>query len=137
MKTQFTLCSTMKILRNLIRLGVVCLVSLVTYLPISAAVPSTPFVSNLSQAGGGVYGVSALTGFHRKQFKTGLNPEGYLLDSVRMKMEYSSGAGDLLVYLYSDNTDSLGTQLARLTGPDPSAPGTYQFTAPSGLTLSP
>jgi len=115
----------------------VCLVSLVTCLPISAAVPSTPFVSNLSQAGGGVSGVSALTGFHRKEFKTGANPEGYVLDSVRMKMEYMSGSGDLLVYLYSDNSDSLGTQLARLTGPDPSAPGTYQFTAPSGLTLSP
>lgn len=91
------------------------------------------YVSNLGQTPTGSMGVGS-DSWIAQLFFTGTNSSGYVLNSVQLLMNASSGSPsgfNISIYSSLNPTNNLGN----LSGPDPSAGGVFTYMA-SGLTLS-
>jgi hypothetical protein len=94
----------------------------------------TGYVSNLGQTSADSEAVGN-DSWLAQTFYTGINPEGYILNSVELLMDASSGSpGGFGVSVYSSLNPN--NNLGSLNGLDPSAGGIFTYTA-SGLMLSP
>ncbi|HVU26590.1 MAG TPA: choice-of-anchor R domain-containing protein [Verrucomicrobiae bacterium] len=74
-----------------------------------------------------------------QSFYTGTNPDGYTLDSIQLLMNSAIGNPDnvtVSIYSWTSGTGAPGTEIASLTGFNPSTGGLYTYTA-SGITLLP
>jgi hypothetical protein len=102
----------------------------------------TIYVSNLGQSPSGSYEVGS-DSWYAAYFSTGPNAGGYMLGSVQLAMADGAGSPDgFTVMIYNNGADGLGavpgSSLATLNGSaNPSAAGTYTYTADSSLVLSP
>jgi len=119
---------------NNLRAAAVGLGLAVLLIPRSGHSQPTGYVSNLGQTSAG----SEATGsdlWLAQTFITGINPQGYILNSVDLLMDASSGSpSGFGVSIYSSLNPN--NNLGSLNGLDPSAGGIFTYTA-SGLMLSP
>jgi hypothetical protein len=126
MKTQMTL-KTALVLTTLV----------LSCLPQLAAAQGTLYASNLGQTPTG----SAVIGSDRwiaQNFTTGIDPNGYNLDSIQLLMDGTSGSpSGFSVSIFSSlGNGSPGSSLGNLSGSDPASGGVFIYTA-SGIMLSP
>jgi hypothetical protein len=108
---------------------------------VASAQGTTTFLSNIGQASAGSLSVGA-DSWIAGGFETGTNGSGYLLDSIQLGMAGSTGSPNAFtVMVYANGAPTglnPGSSLATFVGPlDPSAVGTYTYTFPGGLMLSP
>jgi MYXO-CTERM domain-containing protein len=108
---------------------------------IAAAQGSVTYISNLGQSSSGSNPVGS-DSWQAASFGTGTNAGGYLLNSVQLNMTDASGnPGGFTVMIYSSvghGNFTPGINLMTLNGPsDPGSAGSYTYTIPSSLTLSP
>jgi len=101
----------------------------------------TIYVSNLGQASTG-NNLVGNNSWYAADFITGTNVGGYALNSVQLAMTDASGdPTGFMAMLYSSISGAAtfpGGSLATLNGSlNPVTAGTYTYTAPSNLTLSP
>jgi PEP-CTERM motif len=98
----------------------------------------TLYVSNLGQTPIGNTAIGS-DSWVAQDFFTGTNSDGYVLNSVQLLMDASSGNPDgftISIYSYDNTSMSPGSKLGSLTGLDPSVGGIFTYTAP-GITLLP
>ncbi len=108
---------------------------------ITTAQGTTTFLSNLGQSSAGSNSVGSES-WVAAGFYSGNNANGYFLNSVQLSMTDSTGnPSGFTVMLYANGTPTgvvPGSSLGTLTGStDPATAGTYTYTAPSSLSLSP
>lgn len=102
---------------------------------------TTTFLSNISQPSTGSTAVGS-NSWIATLFYAGTNPEGYLLNSIRLTMTDSSGnPSAFTVALYSApdilGGNSPGSDLGTLSGSaNPTSAGVYTYSATSGISLS-
>jgi hypothetical protein len=103
-----------------------------------ASAQGTLYVSNLGQAPTGSAAIGS-NSWVAQRIITGNDSSGYTLNSVQLLMGAASGSpGGFNVSFYSSNpaNSQPGSNIGSLSGLDPSAGGTFTYTA-SDLTLSP
>ncbi|MGA3213100.1 MAG: choice-of-anchor R domain-containing protein, partial [Terriglobales bacterium] len=100
----------------------------------------TTYLSNLDQSSAGSLAVGSdswLAGI----FTTGLNPGGYVLNSIQLAMTDASGSpGGFMVMLYAPAIGGIlpGSSLGTLNGSlNPVTSGIYTYTPAATLTLAP
>jgi len=97
----------------------------------------TVMVSNLSQTPTASAEIGS-DAWLAQSFTTGDNGDGYILNSIQLRMGPASGTpSGFSISLYSSPGNAApGSNLGTLSGPDPAAGGLFTYTA-SGVTLSP
>jgi hypothetical protein len=97
----------------------------------------TTYLSNLGQPTGSIFPVAS-DKWIAQSFGTGTNSDGYILNSVQLLTEASSGNPSGFVVSIYDYMAGLvpASSLGSLSGSDPAAGGVFTYTA-SGITLSP
>jgi len=125
------------LIRSSIILNIFCLLACRTI----QAQGTVTYLSSLSSTSTGSSSVGS-DSWLAAQFQTGNNAGGYLLNSVQLAMVGASGDPDgLTVMLYANSGVSgplPGSNLGNLSGSaSPTTAGTYTYTAPANLTLSP
>ena len=103
----------------------------------SVAFTTAVTVSSLSESAGGTHSrVGYFVGPHTQQskeaaqgFTTGSNTSGYTLSSITVKVSGKTGSpGALVVKLHSASGVHIGSELATLSGSDPTGSGDYTYT---------
>jgi PEP-CTERM motif len=103
---------------------------------------SVTFLSNLDQSSSGSVAVGS-NSWIAATFFTGGNSGGYLLNSVQLAMNNSSGLPSgftVMIYAEGPSLGGIlpGNSVGSLLGSgNPMAAGDYSYSAPSGLTLAP
>jgi hypothetical protein len=108
---------------------------------IATAQGTTTFLSNLEQAPTGSDPAGS-DSWLAANFRTGNNAGGYFLNSVQLDMTDATGnPGEFTVMIYTEVGGAginPGSSLGTLIGSaDPATGGTYTYTAPPDLSLSP
>jgi hypothetical protein len=129
-------------MRRLIIIGAIALAVALLAPQIATAQGTTTFLSNLGQTPTGSNPVGS-DSWLAAGFFTGNNAEGYVLNSIQLGMADDSGNPSgftVMVYAQSSSPSAVlpGSSLGTLIGStDPANSGTYTYTAPSDLSLSP
>jgi len=110
------------------------------FAPRLTAAQGSLYVSNLGQTSSGSASIGS-DSWLAQMFETGTNPEGYILNSVQLLMDASSGSpSGFAISIYSSVIPAIdlgpNNNLGSLNGLDPSAGGIFTYAA-SGLMLAP
>ncbi len=107
---------------------------------ITTAQGTTTFLSNLGQTSSGSNPVGS-NSWLAAGFATGNNASGHLFNSVQLAMTDASGNPSgftVMICASAPDPVNVGNSLGTLTGSaNPATAGTYTYTAPSDISLSP
>jgi hypothetical protein len=112
--------------------AVITFIVVLGIMPLAAPSQGTVYFSNLGESG---TGLSVENG--AQSFLTGINSDGYILNSVTLLMgQWAGNASNFSVSIYSDITSSSNPHTTLSGDADPETAGQYVYTT-SGAVLNP